>query len=80
MWCMWKAKVQISLDAVFDQGLCCQVTELLDTAYYTDHRDWPERVDVKIDLPASVAQLDARLTGDQEVVGSTHAEVGNILS
>ena len=30
--------------------------------------------------PASVAQLDARPTGDQEVVGSTPAEVGNILS
>ena len=31
-------------------------------------------------LPASVAQLDARQTGDQEVVGSTPAEVSNILS
>ena len=31
-------------------------------------------------LPASVAQLDARPTGDQEVAGSTPAEVGNILS
>ena len=30
--------------------------------------------------PASVAQLDARPTGDQEVVGSTPAEFGNILS
>ena len=30
-------------------------------------------------LPASVAQLDARPTGGQEVVGSTPAEVGNIL-
>ena len=30
--------------------------------------------------PASVAQLDAPLTGDQEVVGSTPAEIGNILS
>ena len=29
--------------------------------------------------PASVAQLDARPTGDQEVAGSTPAEVGNIL-
>ena len=29
--------------------------------------------------PASVAQLDARPTGDQEVAGSTSAEVGNIL-
>ena len=29
---------------------------------------------------ASVAQLDVRLTGDQEVAGSTPAEVGNILS
>ena len=27
-----------------------------------------------------MAQLDARPTGDQEVVGSTPAEVGNILS
>ena len=30
-------------------------------------------------LPTSVAQLDAH-TGDQEVAGSTPAEVGNILS
>ena len=30
--------------------------------------------------PASVAQLDARPTGDQVVAGSTPAEVGNILS
>ena len=29
---------------------------------------------------ASVAQLDARPTGDQEVAGSTPAEVGNIFS
>ena len=27
-----------------------------------------------------MAQLDVRLTGDQEVAGSTSAEVGNILS
>ena len=31
-------------------------------------------------LPASVAQLDARPTGDQELAGSTSTEVGNILS
>ena len=31
-------------------------------------------------MPASVAQLDARPTGDQEVAGLTPAEVGNILS
>ena len=30
--------------------------------------------------PVSVAQLDARPTGDQEVAGSNPAEVGNILS
>ena len=30
--------------------------------------------------PASVAQLDARPTEDQEVAGSIPAEVGNILS
>ena len=30
--------------------------------------------------PASVAQLDARPTGDQEVAVSTPAEVGNIFS
>ena len=33
----------------------------------------------KQNLAASVAQLDARPTGDQEVAGSTPAEVGNIL-
>ena len=31
-------------------------------------------------MPASVVQLDARPTGDQEVTGSTPAKVGNILS
>ena len=31
-------------------------------------------------MPASVAQLDARPTRDQEVAGSTTAEIGNILS
>ena len=31
-------------------------------------------------VSASLAQLDACLTGDQEVTGSTSAEVGNILS
>ena len=31
-------------------------------------------------VPASVAQLDARLTGDQEVVGSAPSKVANILS
>ena len=31
-------------------------------------------------VPASLAQLDACPTGDQEVAGSTSAEVGNILS
>ena len=31
-------------------------------------------------LPASVAQLDAHPTGDQEVAGSTHDKVGTILS
>ena len=31
-------------------------------------------------VKASVAQLDARLNGDQEVAGSIPAEVGNILS
>ena len=30
--------------------------------------------------PASVAQLDARPNGDQEVAGSTPAEVGKFLS
>ena len=30
--------------------------------------------------PSSVAQLDARPIGDQEVTGSTPTEVGNILS
>ena len=35
---------------------------------------------IAIELPASVAHLDARPTGDQEVAGLTPAEVGNILS
>ena len=35
---------------------------------------------VFVENMASVAQLDARPTGDQEVGGLTPAEVGNILS
>ena len=35
---------------------------------------------IRITQPASVAQLDARPTGDREVADSTPAEVGNILS
>ena len=31
-------------------------------------------------LPASVTQLDARPSADQEVASSTPAEIGNILS
>ena len=41
-------------------------------------QDW-EFVQMVTQL-ASVAQLDARPTGDQEVAGSAPAEVGNILS
>ena len=33
----------------------------------------------KVQMPASVAQLDARPTGYQEVAGSTHIG-GNIIS
>ena len=39
-----------------------------------------DRVVYMSSVPVSVAQLDARPTGDQEVAGSTPAEVGNILS
>ena len=35
---------------------------------------------LQVDELAPVAQLDARPTGDQEVAGSTTAEIGNILS
>ena len=38
------------------------------------------RLNHKYPEPASVAQLDARPTGDKEVAGSTPAEAGNILS
>ena len=40
----------------------------------------PDQLAHLYSLPASVAQLDARPTGDQEVAGSIPAEVGNILS
>ena len=39
-----------------------------------------EQSDQGIHLLASVAQLDAHLTCDQEVAGSTPRQVGNILS
>ena len=35
---------------------------------------------VTFSVPALVAHLDVRLTGNQEVAGLTHAEVDNILS
>ena len=37
-------------------------------------------VDTSTYWPASVAQLDAHPTGDQEVARSTPAEIGDILS
>ena len=36
------------------------------------------KVHIQVYMPASVGQLDARPTGDQEVAGSTPAEVGKI--
>ena len=44
-----------------------------------DNLGWPWPFLQKKSMPASVAQLDARPTGDQ-VAGSTPAEVSNILS
>ena len=38
-----------------------------------------EQVHLTTLVPASMAQLDARPTGDQEIAGSTPAEVCNIL-
>ena len=35
---------------------------------------------IKEEEPASVPLLDAHLAGDQEVAGSTSAEINNILS
>ena len=52
--------------------------EILDFVYIFHLRN--KDIFIEFTLPASVAQLDARLTGDQEVAGSTPAEVGNILS
>ena len=49
------------------------VKELI--GFYFPHSEF-----IQSRLPASVAQIDARPTGDQEVAGSTPAEVGNILS
>ena len=44
-------------------------------------QDLPYLLDIyNLKTPASVAQLDARPTGDQEVADSIPAEVGNILS
>ena len=40
----------------------------------------PSLYHVNFIVSASVAQLDARPTGDQEVAGSTPAEISNILS
>ena len=47
--------------------------------YYSSHDNIRFSVNDS-ELLASVAQLDARPTGDQEVAGSTPAEVGNFLS
>ena len=37
-------------------------------------------LNINVQMPALVAQLDARPTGGKEVAGSNPAEVGNILS
>ena len=44
--------------------------------WVTNHAD-PD--DMQDSEPAPVAQLDVRLIGDQEVAGSTPAEVGSIF-
>ena len=62
--------------------LCLNVTKLLIHKRLNEPcvcRLFKPKLHVRV--PASVAQLDARPTGDQEVAGSTPAEeVGNILS
>ena len=53
---------------------------LIRSASVGTSNEYPQYVFFEKKKPASVAQLDARPTGDQEVAGSTPAEVGNILS
>ena len=52
------------------------VTYAIAKVYVNERNDVIERHS----WPASVAQLDARPTGDQEFAGLTPAEVSNILS
>ena len=51
--------------------------ELLEPIFWLKKKKKKRKLSI---CQASVAQLDARLTGDQEVAGSTPTEVGNILS
>ena len=61
-----------------DMGLHCLLTYVCPNIFQTYFHLKSQLI--KTNLPASVAQLDARLTGDQEVASLTPAEVGNILS
>ena len=59
----------------FDYGSCHTKTTSLGQISLK-----PCTLSLEATVLASVAQLDARPTGDQEVAGLTPAEVGNILS
>ena len=62
-----------------------QVAHNFDTFYATKLKfgmifTQTKTLNFMVELLTSVAQLEVHLTGDQEVTGSTPAEVGNILS
>ena len=65
-----------------DLSLHCLLKPVSQHNYYSDKKFYIDYICIECigHKPASVAQLDARPTGDQEVAGSTPAEVGNILS
>ena len=93
-WINWSSKVQRRYSRLFfhkmHMRLDCLVfffcvKWLFDLSHLPENKNWQQTNGNGGQInngsePASVAQLDARPTGDQEVAGSTPAEVGNILS
>ena len=82
-WRVWSDSAKTRDDANFRwkhmiEGMTA--IALLWLIYSKRNGHYELRTHSKNNQSASVAQLDARPTGDQEVAGSTPAEVDNILS
>ena len=74
-----KTQIRLRIRAVWSESslIACAFHSL--QAFQREINENPCRTGSMYRLAASVAQLDVRPTGDQEVAGSTPAKVGNIL-